>query len=158
MPPVFEIFSDKMVITSYGGLIWGQTEEEFFSCSSMPRNRELMRVFKDLGLVEQLGSGMSRILHAYSKDIFSISEHFIKVTLPFENEKTSPKTSPIHLNNTQKQIVAMIEDNGKVTQKEIAENIGVTLRAVKLSMKYLVEQGILYREGSARNGVWRLNN
>ncbi|MGL5434231.1 MAG: ATP-binding protein [Lachnospiraceae bacterium] len=40
-------------------------KEEFFSCSSMPRNRELMRVFKDVGLVEQLGSGMSRILKAY---------------------------------------------------------------------------------------------
>lgn len=35
----------------------------------MPRNRELMRVFKDVGLVEQLGSGMSRILKAYDKDI-----------------------------------------------------------------------------------------
>ena len=62
IPPVFEIFSDRMELTSYGGLIPGQSKKDFFSCSSMPRNRELMRVFKDLGLVEQLGSGMSRIL------------------------------------------------------------------------------------------------
>ena len=62
IPPVFEIFSDRMVFTSYGGLISGQSEQDFFSCSSMPRNRELMRVFKDGGLVEQFGSGMSRIL------------------------------------------------------------------------------------------------
>ncbi|MEG0215178.1 MAG: hypothetical protein RR685_03420 [Hungatella sp.] len=41
-------------MTSYGGLIPGQSEADFFSCSSMPRNRELMRVFKDIGLVEQL--------------------------------------------------------------------------------------------------------
>ena len=60
IPPVFEIFSDRMEFTSYGGLIQGQSKEDFFSCSSMPRNRELMRVFKDVGLVEQLGSGMSR--------------------------------------------------------------------------------------------------
>ncbi|MEG2245052.1 MAG: putative DNA binding domain-containing protein, partial [Erysipelotrichaceae bacterium] len=60
IPPVFEMFSDRIVMTSYGGLIPGQSEEDFFSCSSMPRNRELMRVFKDVGLVEQLGSGMSR--------------------------------------------------------------------------------------------------
>lgn len=44
IPPVFEIFSDRMVFTSYGGLIQGQSKEDFFSCSSMPRNRELMRV------------------------------------------------------------------------------------------------------------------
>lgn len=86
IPPVFEIFSDRMEITSYGGLIPGQSKEEFFSCCSMPRNRELMRVFKDVGLVEQLGSGMSRILRSYSKDIFKISEHFIKVVFPFDEQ------------------------------------------------------------------------
>jgi len=57
-------------MTSYGGLIPRQSIEDFFSCSSMPRNRELMRVFKDVGLVEQLGSGISKILSAYNKDIF----------------------------------------------------------------------------------------
>ena len=83
IPPVFEIFSDRMVLTSYGGLTLGQSKRDFFSCSSMPRNRELMRVFKDVGLVEQLGSGMSRILKYYDKGIFEISDHFIKVIFPF---------------------------------------------------------------------------
>lgn len=87
IPPVFEIFSDRMVFTSYGGLIPGQSEQDFFSCSSMPRNRKLMRVFKDVGLVEQLGSGMSRILKMYDKNIFNISEHFIKVEFPFSVPK-----------------------------------------------------------------------
>ncbi len=87
IPPVFEIFSDRMVFTSYGGLIPGQSEQDFFSCSSMPRNRELMRVFKDVGLAEQLGSGMSRILKMYDKSIFNISEHFIKVEFPFSVPK-----------------------------------------------------------------------
>ena len=35
IPPVFEIFSDRMEFTSYGGLISGQSKEDFFSCSSM---------------------------------------------------------------------------------------------------------------------------
>ena len=76
-----------MIFTSYGGLLPGQSKEDFFSCSSMPRNRELMRVFKDVGLVEQLGSGMSRILKEYDKSIFHISEHFIKVEFPFSLPK-----------------------------------------------------------------------
>ncbi len=78
IPPVFEIFNDKMIFTSYGGLLPGQSKEDFFSCSSMPRNRELMRVFKDVGLVEQLGSGMSRILKEYDKSIFSYIRTFYK--------------------------------------------------------------------------------
>ncbi len=87
IPPVFEIFQDKIVMTSYGGLISGQSKEDFFSCCSMPRNRELMRVFRDIGFVEQLGSGMSRILSAYDKSVFQISEHFIKVIFPLNSSK-----------------------------------------------------------------------
>lgn len=39
----------------------GKAWKIFFS-SSMLENRKLMRVFKDVGLGEKLGSGMSRIL------------------------------------------------------------------------------------------------
>ncbi|MBQ6341611.1 MAG: hypothetical protein IJI41_00660 [Anaerolineaceae bacterium] len=68
--PVFEIFSNCMEITSYGGLPIGFSREDFFKCRSMPRNRELMRIFRDLGLVEQLGSGMGRILRSYDQSVF----------------------------------------------------------------------------------------
>lgn len=85
--PVVEIFSDRIEIVSCGGLVNTLTEDDFYSCRSMPRNRELIRVFKDLGLVEQLGSGMSRILRAYDKTVFSISDNFIVVTLKFNSHK-----------------------------------------------------------------------
>lgn len=42
-----------------------------------------MRVFKVLGVVEQLGSGMSRILYFYERVIFEISDYFIKVNFLF---------------------------------------------------------------------------
>ena len=84
--PVVEIFSDRLTITSYGGLIEGLSEEEFFNGRSMPRNRELMRIFKDLDLVEHLGSGMHRILKVYSRNIFKLSEHFFEVVFSFEEE------------------------------------------------------------------------
>ena len=89
-PPVFEIFSDRIEITSYGGLIQGQSESDFFSGGSMPRNRELMRIFKDVDLVEQLGSGMNRILKVYDKSVFKISEHFIRVVFPFAEVAGEP--------------------------------------------------------------------
>ena len=55
VPPLFEIYSDRLEITSYGGLVEGLSKEEFFSGVSMPRNRELMRIFKDLDLVVENG-------------------------------------------------------------------------------------------------------
>ena len=84
--PVVEIYSDRLCITSYGGLVSGLSKEEFFQGRSMPRNRELMRVFRDLELVEHLGSGVHRILQAYNKDIFKISENFFEISFPYEKE------------------------------------------------------------------------
>ena len=104
IPPVFEIFSDRMEMTSYGGLIPGQSEEDFFSCWSMPRNRELMRIFRDCGMVEQLGSEMSRILRSYDKSIYQISEHFIKVVFPFEEEQTAADSTDETISNKQEQV------------------------------------------------------
>ncbi len=65
VPPKFEIFPDRIEITSAGGLPEGLSQEEFFLGFSVPRNKELMRIFKDLGMVEQLGSGVPRILESY---------------------------------------------------------------------------------------------
>ena len=56
----------------------GLTEDEFF--------RGLMRIFSDIDLCEQLGSGMKKILRAYSKDIFDISDHFISVHFQYNND------------------------------------------------------------------------
>lgn len=86
--PVFEIFSDRMEITSYGGLPIGFSQEDFFSCRSMPRNRELMRIFRDLGLVEQLGSGMGRILRVYDRSIFTLTDHYLVATFHYPDEST----------------------------------------------------------------------
>ncbi len=88
VPPVFELFSDRLEITSYGGLPMGFSVEDFFGCRSMPRNRELMRVFRDLGLVEQLGSGMGRILRAYDRSVFNLSANYLTVSFRYPEEMT----------------------------------------------------------------------
>jgi len=41
-----------------------------------------MRIFKGLDLVEQLGSGIPRILESYDKDRFKFSKNFLRVVLP----------------------------------------------------------------------------
>lgn len=80
--PKFEIFDDRLEITSYGGLPYGLSKEEFFDGFSVPRNKEIMRIYKDLDLVEQLGSGVPRILQTYGQDCFQFSENFLKITIP----------------------------------------------------------------------------
>ena len=86
IPPVFEVFSDRFTITSYGGLPQEITQEDFFNAVSAPRNKELMRVFKDVDLVEQLGSGMERIMSVYDKSIFEFLPNFLRINFYFDKE------------------------------------------------------------------------
>ncbi|MEA1787079.1 ATP-binding protein [Arenibacter sp. GZD96] len=67
VPPKFEIFNDRLEITSAGSIPERLSKEDFFEGVSIPRNKELMRVYKDLELVEQLDSGVPRILQSYGK-------------------------------------------------------------------------------------------
>lgn len=164
IPPVFELFSDRMEFTSYGGLIQGQSQKDFFSCSSMPRNRELMRVFKDVGLVEQLGSGMSRILKAYDKNIFEISEHIIKVIFPFSREEESNIAYSNLVgddngddNGDDIRILHILDMEPDITAKKLSEKTGFSTRKISRIVKELRESGQIIRVGSDRKGHWKIN-
>jgi len=93
VPPKFEIFADRIEITSAGTLPEGLSEEDFFDGVSIPRNRELMRVYRDLELVEQLGSGVPRILESYGKECFRFMGNFIRMTFP-ASEVITPQVTP----------------------------------------------------------------
>jgi predicted HTH transcriptional regulator len=55
--------------------------EKFYEGTSMPRNREIMRIFKDLDLVEQLGSSIPKIVEKYRHEVFSVSENIAQTVL-----------------------------------------------------------------------------
>ena len=103
--PKVEFFSDRVEVTSMGGLPYGVTEADFFSGCSVPRNKEIMRVFRDLEIVEHLGSGVPRILKAYGKDAFEIRESFIRITFPFAQPVTTPAGTQSGLSRDQVQIL-----------------------------------------------------
>lgn len=161
--PVFEIFSDRIQITSYGGLPTGLSQEEFFSCRSMSRNRELMRVFKDIGLVEQLGSGMGRILRAYDRTVFDISENFLVVTFKFEKaetnnggKETADKKSPIKTADKINSVIEYLSNNNMATTSEIAELIKVSPRRAREILKIMLNDRSIIAEGGNKNRTYKL--
>ena len=167
--PVFEMYDDRIEIISTGGLPVGLTEEEFFKGRSYPRNRELMRIFSDMDLCEQLGSGMQKILKAYSREIFEISEHFITVCLPYSkdamkilheqayggvNGGVNGGVSDIGrpYSGHARLVLKHIREDGTLTQKQIADLTGLSLRSVQRAIKELKDGNRIQREGSDKNG------
>lgn len=128
IPPKFEIFSDRFEITSYGGLFEGMTKEDFFEGLSLPRNKELMRVYKDLGMVEQLGSGVPRILQAYSKDSFKFSENYLRMIFPASEKNTTQATMQVTT-----QVTTQVEEllkvfTGEHTRQNLQDKLNLANR------------------------------
>lgn len=124
-----------------------------------------MRVFKDVGLVEQLGSGMSRILRAYDRSIFEISEHFIKVIFPFSwtEEKDGISEKKVNGddngddNGDEIKVLLILKKEPDLTAKKISERIGFSTRKISRIIKNLRETGRITRIGSDRKGHWKIN-
>jgi predicted HTH transcriptional regulator len=167
--PLVEIFSDRITVTSYGGLVEGMTQDDFFACYSKPRNRELMRVFHDLELVEQIGSGMSRILRAYDRSIFKFSSNFLTVSFFIEeglNGNISGNDGDINGNDgningndgniNHEKILQVISGNPNVKLDEIVEQTAIPKRTVSREMKKMQETGLIRRVGSNKTGSWEV--
>lgn len=159
-PPKFEIFSNHIAISSTGGLPSNVTEEDFFKGFSAPTHPELMRIFKDLDLVEQLGTGIIRILKTYDKSIYEISDNFIRVNFNFreelEKETEKAEDNNIELSETQRNIIKLIKENNRITQVEMSKLLGVNKTTITRNLNILKENNYIERIGSDKKGIWNI--
>lgn len=155
-PPKFEIYSDHISIVSTGGLPYNATKEDFYKGHSKPVHPELMRIFKDLDLVENMGTGIRKILRMYGKDIFEFSDNFIVVSFKYNGNEvsTNPIAETFEPNETQKYILKLIGENSTITILEIASELCIGRTTVKRNIKELMENKMITRTGSNRNGKW----
>lgn len=158
--PKFEMFSDRLVISSNGGIQPSITKEEFLEGYSLPKNKELMKVFNDLNLVEQMGTGIIRILQSYDKSAFEFFPNFIRVTFPFNENKF--KTEKIEKNNNltdiQNSIIGLMLDSSTITQETLSRVLDVNIRTIQRNIKILIEKGLIERIGTTKKGNWRVKN
>lgn len=159
-PPKFEFFSDRLKVSSFGGIQNEFTKEEFLQGYSAPKNPELMRVFKDLELVEHLGTGIRRILKRYDKSIYHFFPHFIIVSIKYNENNFKYNNQNVNiisysdLTKIQEGIMGLIENKPNITQEEMAKILGVTSRTIRNHIKYLVDNEYITRIGADKNGKW----
>ena len=153
--PKFEMFSDRLVISSNGGIQSSTTKEEFLEGYSLPKNKELMKVFNDLDLVEQMGTGIIRILQSYDKKSFEFFPNFIRVTFPFNKDKFREESEEkTDLTETQKSIINLMLDSPTITQEVLSKLLGINIRTVQRNIKILIEKGLIERTGATKKGEW----
>lgn len=155
--PKFEMFSDRLVISSNGGIQDSTTKEEFLEGFSLPKNKELMKVFNDLDLVEQMGTGIIRILQSYNKESFEFFPNFIRVTFPFNENKfklTKNEIQNSKITETQNNIIGLMLDSPTITQETLARLLDVNIRTIQRNIKILMDMGLVERTGATKKGKW----
>jgi ATP-dependent DNA helicase RecG len=161
-PPKFEIFPDRIEITSSGGLVMGLSEKEFFEGYSVPRNKEFMRIFKDLDMVEYLGSGIPRILRTYSRECFIFTDNFVRMVFPIDikggqegGQISSQEGGQVFLTKRQQEIFDAIKNNPEISRKDLASMFNINESAIQKHVNKLKEFKRIERIGTTK-GRWRI--
>jgi len=147
-PVRISIFDDRLEVENPGLLPFGVTVDDLRQGISKLRNRVIGRVFHELGLIEQWGSGIQRMTAACRDAgmappaLVEIGNRF-RVTL-FIARGDNPASDPLD-----KSILDVLTgENGKSTQ-EIAMAIERTPRATRTRLMKLVEHGLVLEIGSS---------
>ena len=122
-----------------------------------------MRIFKDLELVEHLGTGIRKILKKYDKSIYQFYPHFIIVSIKYnendfeyniQDRKVKFDYSEFNLSKTEESIIKLILDRPTITQAEMATFLNLTPRMVRYHLSELVNNGYIQRVGAKKKGKW----
>jgi ATP-dependent DNA helicase RecG len=162
-----DMYDDRLEIVSPGGMPDGKRIQDLNidDVASIRRNPIICDLFSRLRLMERRGSGLRKIIDQYPEDAvpsFRSTEQTFVVTLKNLNFGKASMPTGIDAGidggvetNTEKIINAILADP-KITQKQIAEEIGLSVRTVARELKRLRDTDVIRRVGSDRSGCWEI--
>lgn len=153
MPVHVELFDDRLVITNPGGLLPGQTKQNF-SKNPKHRNPLCYKLLQDLGFGEGLGTGVPKIIKQ-CRQVGLPDPNFDNLDNAFQLTLYGPPSDKVRYpveseNPRQQQALAFAKAHGKITTKELAKLTGVSLPTAVADLNELVKQGKLRRIGRYR--------
>lgn len=182
------IYDNRVEITSPGMLYGGLTMEQAIAGRSKIRNVCIAEVFSRMGIIEQWGTGIQRMIQGCRE--YGVREpEFIDMGDAFrvnfyrsgtetgietkytgtENTNTGIQTKETGteknqmsflntLSETERKILEFIMEDSSITQKEIAQKMGMSKNGIRYAMDKLKDRGILEREGATKRGKWIINS
>jgi ATP-dependent DNA helicase RecG len=141
------LFDDRIEIENPGLLPFGLTIKDIMQGVSKLRNRVIGRVFHELHLIEQWGSGIQRMTSACQKaglhvpKLEEIGAHF-RVTI-YNARLRQPRTDEMD-----GRILALFGDGVARSTAAVAKHIGLSQRATLTRLKSLTERGLLVEIGT----------
>lgn len=159
------VYDDIVNVVSPGGLPSTLTAETLLDGRSEIRNRVVARVFKELGYIEQWGSGIQRMRAAclaqgLREPLIQEKGDFVDVEFyrsEIESTEAPPDSTgyrrivPDKLTLQENKIVSKVEQAGSITTPDVENVLSVKARRAREVLKAMVEKGLLEKRGTARS-------
>ena len=148
------MYSDKIEISSPGGLPAGLSEDEYLNGQiSLLRNPVIGNVFFRLKYIEKFGTGIMRINYAYKnilvKPEYRIFSNSIRIILPVIK-------SDYKLNEAEKRLINILTDSGSMTRNEVEKAAEMEKSKTIRILNGLIDKNIIQKKGMGRATKYEL--
>ena len=141
------IFDDRIEITNPGILPFGLTIDAVMSGVSRLRNRVIGRVFRELKLIEQWGSGINRILTS-CRDAGLTTPRFEELGTAFRVTIFGEQTGYIKVPDWKAKIIEILKNDNEISTKDAARLWKISDRTARTRLRKLVNDGVLTELGT----------
>lgn len=141
------IFDDRLEVENPGLLPFGLTIDDLKAGISKIRNRVIARVFHELGLIEQWGSGIQRMI-SVCRDSGMAMPLFEEMGNRFRVTLFTKRTGKPELDTTDQAILDSLSRGKGLSTSEIASAIDRTPRTTRTRLVKLIERGLVSSVGT----------
>ncbi len=161
MNPRIMIYSDRLEIESPGTLPFGYVLDDFFAGVSHTRNKVIARVFRELHLMEEWGTGYRRIVKVCSEKGYPVpkwEELGTVIRVVFNPHGiTEEVCESKELSVRQEKILTLLQKGNILSAKDVTEQLtgSVSERTVRLDLKELKNRGLIETVGKGPSTKWK---
>lgn len=141
------LFDDRIEIENPGLLPFGLTIEDIMQGVSKLRNRVIARVFHELHLIEQWGSGIQRMTEA-CREAGLEAPRLEEIGMHFRVTIFSTRVKRPHTDETDRRILTLFSDGVARSTAAVAKHVGLSQRATLTRLKSMTSRGLLAEIGT----------
>ena len=154
------VYDDIVNIVSCGAFPNSITQSDIENGRSDARNRVIANVFKELGLIEQWGSGIARIKSACLEvglkepKIREINDFVdVEIYRP-NNAELVPNNAELILNSDEAKIIEFLKQYHKITSFDVCKLLNLKERRSRDILKKLESQNIIKKIGKTKGSYY----
>ena len=154
------VYADRIEFVSVGGLPSGIALDDIMLGLSVCRNPKLAAIFYRLQLMEAYGTGMPKIMRAYTeselKPKIEVSSNAFKITLPNRNAGANHTETLVGtVKGDEKRILDFIGSHGHIVRSDVDQLLEVSQATANRILKRMVAEGLIYQDGNGRKTKYR---